>query len=151
MTAPVHELTDQGGAIGKSWPRIDSREKVVGATRYTADVPVPGLLHARLVLSLYAHAKIDSVDKGPALAIPGVVAVLSAADLPIVGAGDMRMFQPLAGGEAVFASQPIAIVVAETESAAEDGAMAVEVAYTPLQVAIDLEASMAVGAPVARP
>ena len=151
MTASVREETRHGAAVGQSWPRLDSREKITGALRYVADVPVPGLLHARLVLSLYAHARIDGIDKQPALDLPGVVAVLTADDLPIVGSGDMRMFQPLAQREVVFANQPIAIVVAETEAAAEDGAMAVMVDYTPLDAAIDVEASMEVGAPVARP
>ena len=57
MTA-VRDVTNQGTAIGQSIPRLDSREKVRGATRYAADIPVTGLLHARLVLSVYAHARI---------------------------------------------------------------------------------------------
>ena len=150
MTA-VRDETTLGPAVGQSWPRLDSREKVLGATRYAADVPVAGLLHARLVQSVYAHARIDSIDTSAALATPGVVAVLTADDLPIKGSGDMRMFQPLASREAVFAGQPIAVVVAETEAAAEDGVQAVMVEYTPLPAAVDMEASMDVGAPVARP
>ena len=81
---------------------------MLGATRYAADIPVSGLLHARLVLSVYAHARITRFDPSAALAIPGVVAVLRAADLPIRGSGDMRMFEPLAKDEVVFAGQPIA-------------------------------------------
>src|SRR6478736_7158217 len=105
MTALVRDEAQQNAAVGNSWPRLDSREKVVGSTRYAADVtiPVPGLLHARLVLSPYAHATINSIDTAAALQVAGVVAVLTAADLPIKGFEDMRMFQPLASREAVFA------------------------------------------------
>ncbi len=152
MTA-VQDEGQIGAAIGRSWPRLDSREKVLGATRYAADVHVPqqGLLHARLVLSVYAHAQINSIDKAAALAVPGVVAVLTAGDLPIKGHADMRMFQPLASRQVVFAGQPIAIVVAETEAAATDGVHAVMVDYTPIAAAVDAVAAMDIGAPVARP
>jgi len=138
--------------IGRSRPRPDSGSRVTGTLRFAADEPaIAGMLHARLVLSVYAHARIDGVDASAALAMPGVVAVLTADDLPIRGTKDMRMFQPLAKGEAVFAGQPIAIVVAESEAAAADGAEAVIVDATPLPAALDPEASMVPGAPVARP
>src|SRR3990170_4052225 len=105
MTAPVRDGGQRNAVVGASWPRLDSREKVVGATRYAADLPVPlpGLLHARLVLSPYAHATINRIDPSAALAVKGVVAVLTAADLPIKGSEDMRMFEPLAKQQAVFA------------------------------------------------
>ena len=152
MTAIEHE-GQAGMAVGRSWARLDSREKVLGSTRYAADVHVPikGLLHARLVLSVYAHAKIDSIDKTAALAVPGVVAVLTIDDLPIKGAADMRMFTPLARHQVVWAGQPVAIVVAESPGAAEDGVDAVVVEYSPLPIAVDTEASMDKDATVARP
>ena len=67
MTAPVRDDAQRSSAVGSSWPRLDSREKVVGATRYAADIPVPlpGLLHGRLVLSPYAHARIDRNRRPP--------------------------------------------------------------------------------------
>ena len=70
MTAPTRDDVPRTSAVGASWPRLDSREKVVGSTRYAADVPVPlpGLLHARLVLSPYAHATINRIDTAAALA-----------------------------------------------------------------------------------
>src|SRR5437867_12002836 len=102
--------------LGIRRPRTDSLEKVTGATRYAADRSRKGLLHARVVPSLYAHARIRAVDATAALAVPGVVAVLTAEDLPITGRGDMRMFEPLARGEVVFAGQPVALVIAESEA-----------------------------------
>src|SRR4051812_31893252 len=152
MTALARDDAQQHAAVGSSWPRLDSREKVVGSTRYAADVtiPVPGLLHARLVLSPYAHATINSIDVSAALAVPGVVAVLTANDLPIKNFEDMRMFQPLAGREAVFAGQPVAMVVAESETTAQDGVDAVMVDYTPIQPTVDATAAMSVQASIAR-
>ena len=136
--------------IGVSRPRPDSREKVTGAIRFEADRPVIGLLHARLVPSIYAHARIRGIDASEALALPGVVAVLTAADLPIRHRDDMRMFEPLARGEAVFAGQPVALVIAESESVAEDAASLVVVDAQPLDAVTDPEAAMDVAAPLAR-
>jgi CO/xanthine dehydrogenase Mo-binding subunit len=152
MTA-VRDDAQRNSAVGASWPRLDSREKVVGSTRYAADlsVPVPGLLHARLVLSPYAHATINSIDTSAALQVPGVVAVLTAADLPIKAYEDMRMFTPLAVKQAVFAGQPVAMVVAESEGTAQDGVDAVLVDYTPIDPTVNATDAMAVGAALARP
>jgi CO/xanthine dehydrogenase Mo-binding subunit len=136
--------------IGVPRPRIDAPDKVTGATRYAADGYVHGLLHARPILATEAHARIRSVDKYSALAVPGVVAVLVASDLPIATSGTDRTSEPLAREEVVFAGQPVALVVAETEGAAEDGAEAVVVEYEPLAAVIDVEAAMRPGAPLAR-
>jgi len=136
--------------IGVPRPRIDAPEKVTGATRYAADGWVHGLLHARLVLSTEAHALIRAIDVEAAREVPGVVAVLTAADLPTATDASDRTAEPLAREEVVFAGQPIAIVVAETEAAAEDGAELVAVELEPLDVVVDVEAAMAPGAPLAR-
>jgi CO/xanthine dehydrogenase Mo-binding subunit len=136
--------------IGVARPRVDAPEKVTGATRYAADGHVHGLLHARPVLATDAHARIGGIDEDAALAVPGVVAVLAAADLPIASAGTDRTSEPLARKEVVFAGQPVALVVGETEAAAEDGAEAVVVSYEPLPAVVDVEAAMEVGAPLAR-
>jgi CO/xanthine dehydrogenase Mo-binding subunit len=136
--------------IGVSRPRIDSREKVIGATHYAGDNALPGLLHARIVPSIYAHAWIRGVDASAALALPGVVAVLVCKDLPIKHRDDMRMFEPLARGEATFVGQPVALVVAETPEAAQDAIEHVVVDYEPLDNVIDVEAAMGPAAPLAR-
>jgi CO/xanthine dehydrogenase Mo-binding subunit len=142
--------TATGGAVGVSRPRPDSNEKVRGTTRFAADVRVQGLLHARVVPSLYAHARILGIDASAALAVPGVVAVMTAADLPIAGADNMRMYEPLARSEALFAGQPVALVVAETEAAAQDAAELVMVDYERLPVVNDLAAAMRADSPLAR-
>ena len=136
--------------IGVARPRIDAPDKVTGATRFAADGYVHGLLHARPVLSTEPHARIGQVDREAALSVPGVVAVLVAADLPLATTGTDRTAEPLARDEVVFAGQPVALVVAETEAAAEDGAEAVAVEYEPLPAVVGLEDAMVPGAPLAR-
>jgi len=136
--------------IGVARPRIDSPGKVTGVTKYAADGYVHGLLHARLVLSTEAHARIRAIHRDDALAVPGVVAVLTAADIPTTTTGTDRTAEPLAREEVVFAGQPVAIVVAETEAAAEDGAEIVTVELEPLPPVVDLEDAMRPGAPLAR-
>ena len=136
--------------IGVARPRVDAPDKVTGATRYAADGYVHGLLHARPVLSTEAHARIRGVETGAALGTPGVVAVLLAADLPLATTGIDRTAEPLAREEVVFAGQPVALVVAETEAAAADGAELVVVDYEPLEAVVDLEAAMEPGAALAR-
>jgi CO/xanthine dehydrogenase Mo-binding subunit len=136
--------------IGVPRPRLDAPEKVAGVTRYAADGHVQGLLHARLVLSAEAHGRIRRIDREAALAQPGVVAVLTAADLPLTATGTDRTAEPLAQEEVVFAGQPVALVVAESEAAAEDGVEAVVVDYEPLPAVVDLEQAMLPGSPLAR-
>jgi CO/xanthine dehydrogenase Mo-binding subunit len=138
------------GVIGVRRPRIDAPDKVTGATLFAADGYVHGLLHARLVLSSEPHALISSIEKGAALEVPGVVAVLSAADLPIQTTGNDRTAEPLARDEVVFAGQPVAIVVAESEATAEDGVEAVVVEYEALEAIVDVEQAMQPGAALAR-
>jgi CO/xanthine dehydrogenase Mo-binding subunit len=137
-------------AIGVSRPRLDGEGKVRGTARYAGDLPVHGLLHARLVLAAEAHGRITGIDASGAVALAGVVAVLTADDLPIVDGVAGRAGQPLASSEVVFSGQPVALVVAETEAAAEDGVDAVIVSIDPLPAVLDVEAAMAPDAPLAR-
>jgi CO/xanthine dehydrogenase Mo-binding subunit len=136
--------------IGVRRRRVDGGDKVRGATRYAADLPIPGVLHARLVLATEAHARIAAIETEAARAVPGVVAVLTAADLPVSPDAPGRAGEPLAREEVVFAGQPVAMVVAGTEAAAADGIDAVVVELEPLDAVLDLEAAMAPGAPRAR-
>jgi CO/xanthine dehydrogenase Mo-binding subunit len=144
MAAPPQEN------IGVRRRRIDGEPKVRGATRFNADLQVHGLLHARLVLAAEAHARITSIETDAAKALPGVVAVLTAADLPIPAGKGGRTGEPLAREEIVWSGQPVAIVVAESAAAATDGVDEVIVETEPLEPVVDLRAAMAPGAPRAR-
>ena len=129
-------------AIGRPRRRIDAPEKLTGWTRFAGDFSLPGMLHARLVLSPYAHARIVNVDTAEALRLPGVVAVLTASDLRVHRVDDMRKSDPLARDEALWAGQPVAIAVAETDALAEDAASLVEVTYEPLPAVLDFDAAI---------
>ncbi len=137
-------------AIGVATTRRDSEAKVRGAARYAADMRLPDLTHARLVLSHEAHARIVDIDVSEALTLPGMIAVLTAADLRIVATGKGRMYEPLAETEVVYAGQPVALVVAETEAIAEDGAQLVGVELEPLEPVLDLVDAAQPGASRAR-
>jgi len=130
---------------------LEGGERVRGLATYASDITLPGMLHARPVLSEYAHARITRVDKAAALAIPGVVAVLTADDLAVSFVPITRAHMLLAQGRVVFYGQPVAIVVADTETAAEDGARAVTIDYDPLPAAIDVETALAPDAPLVWP
>src|SRR5919202_3736716 len=107
--------------VGKRAKRADSPERLTGQVRYTGDLVLPGLLHGRLVRSPHASARIVSIDKAEAEATPGVVAVLTAEDLPVTdirGAVESRTIV-MAFERTTYVGQPVAVVLAESEAAAE--------------------------------
>ena len=125
--------------------RQEGAEKVTGATRFTADLELPGLLHVQLVLATNASARIRSLDTTAARAVPGVVDVVTGADLPeLDSAGPDR---PLAVDRVFYSGQPVAAVVAETEAVAEDAARLVQVDYEDAEPITDALAAMQDGAP----
>ena len=68
--------------IGRRLPNVEAVERVTGRARYTDDLTFPGMLHAKLVRSPHAHARILEIDVSVALALPGVHAAITGADLP---------------------------------------------------------------------
>lgn len=104
--------------------RQEGAEKVTGATRFTADLELAGLLHAQLVLSHLASARIRTIQTSAARAVPGVVEIVTGADLPDLGMGGPD--RPLAADRVFYVGQPVAAVIAQTAAAAADGAALVE-------------------------
>jgi len=137
------------GPIGRARPRPDTPPKTRGALRYGADRRLDRVLHARPVLAVRAHATVEEVDGSAALAIPGVVAVLTLEDLGIIDA-PARLAHPLAGDEVLFAGQPVALVVARTATTAADAAELVRVRLRPLPPVLDAEGAMRPGATLTR-
>ncbi|HET8528744.1 MAG TPA: xanthine dehydrogenase family protein molybdopterin-binding subunit [Gaiellaceae bacterium] len=152
--------------IGRSLPRRENDRLLRGRGRYLADVHVEGQAHVVFVRSPYAHALIHGVDAGAALELPGVVAVLTAADVP---AGPLPPFlwdtppeklvaalqpelrpchPPLLADRALYVGQAVAMVVAESRYVAEDAAELVAVDYEPLDPVATLDQALAPGAPV---
>lgn len=131
-------------AVGQWVRREDGGPKVTGRAVYTGDLKLAGMLHARLVLSPYAHATITGMDLEAARAVAGVVAVYTADDLPLrTPVGLTRSRTPLARGHVLFDGHPVAVVLAESEEAAEDGAALVVVDYQEGEAAVDPETTLA--------
>lgn len=133
-------------AVGTPTRRLEGREKVSGATAYTADLNIVGLLHVQLALSHLASARIRSIDTSAAKSVPGVVDVVIASDLPDqeVAGPD----QPLATDRVFYVGQPVAAVIATSEAAAHDGAAAVLIDFDEIQAVTDAEAAMRDSSPV---
>ncbi|HEY6875858.1 MAG TPA: xanthine dehydrogenase family protein molybdopterin-binding subunit [Candidatus Dormibacteraeota bacterium] len=133
-------------AVGQPTRRLEGRDKVSGATRYTADLDVPGLLHVQLVLSHMASARIRSIDVDEARHVPGVVDVVVASDLPDVDVPGPD--EPLATERVFFVGQPVAAVIATSEAAAHDGVAAVMVDFEEIDAVTDPVAAMRDSSPV---
>lgn len=138
-------------SVGISVPRRDGFDKLTGRIRYAGDVNVPDLLHARLVLSPYAHARIVSIDISAALAIPGVKYIYTGETLKLAHYdSSSREMSPLAQKEVLWCGHPVAIVLAESEAAAEDGVQMVDIEYEQLPPVIDAVAGLRPDSPLAR-
>ena len=127
---------------------------VTGRARFIDDLPEPpGLLHAALVTSPHAHARIVAIDAGAALALPGVATVISAADIP--GVNDIAPIladEPvLAVGTADYAGQAIAAVAADSLALARAAVQRVVVRYAPLAPMLSIDAALAAQSYVAPP
>jgi CO/xanthine dehydrogenase Mo-binding subunit len=134
--------------VGVSIPRPDGPEKVTGRVQYVADIQPKGLLHAKLLRSPHAHAKIVSIDVSAAKALPGVRAVLTAKDIPhLKKKAPTRAHAVLAIDRVVFMGQPVAAVAADELAIAEEALDLIKVEYQVLPAAIDPLKAMQPGAP----
>lgn len=118
-------------AIGKSIIRKEAWDKVTGRAKYTNDFTEKGMLHAKLVTSPYAHARIRAIDTKKARAIPGVRAIITGEGLPLTGE-DLRDRPPIAFDKVRYHGEVVAVIVADTLVQAEKAANLVHVAYEPL-------------------
>ncbi|MGZ8600289.1 MAG: xanthine dehydrogenase family protein molybdopterin-binding subunit [Actinomycetota bacterium] len=137
--------------VGRSILRKEDPELLTGQARYTENITAPGMAWMAVVRSPFAHAKIDGIDTSKAAAMPGVVAVFTAADLedewggplpfvwPITEDIKIPVHWPLTKDKARFQGDGVAVVLAETRAQAEDAAEVVEVDWSPLDAVTDLE------------
>jgi carbon-monoxide dehydrogenase large subunit len=145
-----------GSVLGHPVRRVEDPRFLTGAACYVEDVPAEGALHAIFVRSFLAHARITGIDVSEASSMPGVVRVLTAADLgskplPPVRAPE-EMARPILASDVVrFMGERVAVVVAETRSRAVDAAERVAVSYDPLPVVTDALAARDPGAPLLFP
>ncbi len=132
--------------IGRSVARVDARVKVTGEAIYPGDLTMPGMLHGKILFAGRPHARILRIDTSAAMAVPGVVAVLTARDVPVNEYGLQIPDQPVLcgpgsgkeGADVVrFVGDQVALVVAETERAASRARDLVQVEYEDLPVITD--------------
>jgi len=140
MTADREELS----VVGRNWTRLDGVDKVSGASIFADDVRLPGMLHGKIVRSPYPYARILAVDTSAAEALPGVRAVITAADAGGVWIG---INQPLLPSEhALFVGHDIAAVAAVDEETAAEAAALIRVEYERLPETVDVNRALAEGA-----
>lgn len=138
--------------IGTSVARPDARAKVTGAARYPADLQRAGMLHCKAVFAHRPSARIERIDTERALALPGVVAVLTAADIPYNRFGLIEADQEVLCSERVrYTGDRVALVVAESAEIASAGAALVAVTYADLPVLCDPLAALEPDAPLVHP
>ncbi|MGQ9367423.1 aerobic carbon-monoxide dehydrogenase large subunit [Azospirillum sp. ST 5-10] len=155
MTVPREEREANLKGVGCARRRAEDVRFIQGKGNYVDDVKLPGMLHGDFVRSPYAHARIKSIDASAALALPGVKAVLTAADLKPLSlhymptlAGDVQAV--LADEKVLYQNQEVAFVVASDRYVAADAVELVEVEYEELPVLVDPFRAMAEDAPVLR-
>ena len=144
--------------IGQRTLRPDGEDKVTGRAAYGADYSQPGMIWGKVLRSPHPHARIKSINFDKALALPGVKAVMSGADIvdfpvdkPVaVGIQDMRWMcrNVMARDKALFAGHPVAAVAATTNRIAAKACKLIEVEYEVLPWVIDVEEAMKPDAPI---
>jgi CO/xanthine dehydrogenase Mo-binding subunit len=135
--------------LGASLPRLEAKDKIVGAARYIDDVVRPGMLYAAVAQSPYAHAHIRGYDISKAAALPGVRAIVTGADLPARRVGGMIKDETtLAVGKVRYVGEPVAAVAARDPAMARLAAQLIEVDYEPLEPVLSIDAALAPGAPL---
>ena len=156
-------MVANGGHRPAGWmPRIEDKALLRGKGRFMDDVHAENAAAACFLRSPHAHARINSIDATAALALPGVLAVVTAEDLkaagaktitfavPVPGRGGTSLIAPyrpaLADGRAMHVGQPVVLVVAETLDIAQDAAELITIDYEPLPAVADIKDAIAPGA-----
>ena len=138
-----------GQVIGTSVPRIDTFEKLLGSGKFAADLDLPGMLHGKLRLSDYAHARVLAVDTSEAEHLPGVQAVLTAWNTPEYRFGsDFEDQTLLARHKVLHRGAVLAVVAAVDPETAEEAARCIRVIYEPLPAVMDIQEAIKPDAPL---
>ena len=138
--------------VGQSVRSLDADEKVTGTAVYTADLTIPGMKFARLICSPYAHARIDGFELEAAREVEGVLAIVTHDALDFERMGCIRAIRPygqavkdrpvLAHEKVRFQGEPVAIVVADSETAATEAVARIQVHYTPLPQVAEMKSAL---------
>lgn len=147
--APVAE-NSRFTSVTLPMPRVDSADKVTGRARYTADISLPNMIHGKILGSPIAHGRIKRIDVSKAKALPGVLAVITGADVPDTqhGVSPARYDEYVLAKEKVLhEGDPVAAVAAVDEHTAFKALNLIEVEYEELPVVLDAMEAIAEGAP----
>jgi aerobic carbon-monoxide dehydrogenase large subunit len=139
--------------VGRARLRKEDAHLITGRSRYTDNMTLPGMLHVAMVRSSFAHAKITSIDTSAAKSSPGVVAVLTGADVaaeqgslpnawPITPEQKAPAHPAIAVDAVAFAGEVVACIIARSAAAARDAVELVDVSYEELPVVLDLEEAL---------
>jgi xanthine dehydrogenase molybdenum-binding subunit len=145
--------------VGTRPIRHDGIDKVLGRAIYGSDVRLAGMIYGAVLRSPYAHAKITKIDTSKAEAMPGVFAVMSGKDMPLVASGALDLGETvddtaftsdrvMAHDKVVFKGHPVAAVAAIDQNTGLEALKLIEVEYEVLKPVISLEDAMAPGAVV---
>lgn len=144
------------GGLGHSVKRKEDPRFIRGKGTYVDDVKLPGMLYLDILRSPYAHARITKLDTSKALAMPGVVAVITGKDLEAAGLAwmptlmsDRQMVLPT--DRVAYYAQEVAAVIAEDRYTAADAVLAIDVEYEPLEPVVDPFRALEPDAPLVRP
>ena len=151
------EQTKQYDVVGTRPIRHDGLDKVVGSAKFGADTQLSGMLHGKVLRSPYAHAKILGIDTSKAEALPGVTAVVTSKDFPIIGnvtidlaEGGSRLLAEhiMADDKARYKGHAVAAVAATSAHIAEAALELIEVDYEVLKPVLSIKDAMADDAPL---
>jgi len=133
--------------VGHSVARVDGVEKVTGKAKFVGDLIIPGMLHGKILRSTYPHARVRSIDASRAETLPGVVAVLSAADIADLNA--IYNGRPvIAMNKVHYVGEPVAAVAALDLATAEEALALIEVDYEELPAVVGIDAAIRKDAPL---
>jgi len=142
-------VTDPDTAARRSPPRLDAADKATGRARYADDIRLPGMLHAAIHTSQQAHARIVACRTDAALALPGVHAIVTGADIAGTRWGGIVKDETMLARDKVrYVGEPIAAVAAIDAATAIRAAAAIEVDYEPLRCVLSPDAALARDAPL---
>ena len=150
--------------IGKSVKRVEDKRFITGKGRYTDDIVLPGMLHAQIIRSHYAHAKILNIDTSEAEVMEGVIAIFTGKDISEAGIngvpcgwqvdfknGDTMKEPPhplLVADKTRYMGDSVAVVIAQSKALAKDAAEMVKIDYEPLEAVVHAEEAVEEGAPL---
>ena len=158
MTTTEQRPSSEYKVVGTRPIRHDGIDKVTGAAKYGADIQLAGMLHGKVLRSPYAHARIRNIDTSRAEALPGVMAVLTASDFPIIQdqvidlaetQGNIRLMAEhvMANEKALYQGHAVAAVAATSPHIAEQALALIDIDYEVLEPILSLEHAMRPDAP----